>query len=258
MKEARKRIIFFLSIVFFVVLALALLFYFLYPLPKERIKYTDLNDCNIEEEEKDCKYLFELENKETVLVTLGKEKTYMDGEELDRQYVKLGNTRVWEGYITSSGVISMRVWGNLIIAQYGRGYGCGNFGAVVAYNHDAEQIINYGSDEFQQDIDPNNPTLSYYDIKIHEEKKEIEVKADNFGGCDGVVKVPSNIENSYPYISIEPCDKTDVEKYNVSDDYITEATYLIKYQDNGSFSKPIQISKKTFKEIQNEWCNEGE
>ncbi|MGI6484279.1 MAG: hypothetical protein ACOX0R_01465 [Candidatus Dojkabacteria bacterium] len=252
MKEARKRIIFFLSVAFFVVLALALLFYFLYPLQKEKIKYTDFSDCNIEEEEKDCKYLFELENKETVLVILGKEKTNMDGEELDRQYVKLGDTRVWEGYITSSGVVSMRVWGNLIIAHYKEGNGCSSFGKVVAYNSDTEQIINYGSGKFEQNIDNNNPNLTHYNIKVNDEKKEIEIGADHYGECVAEVIIPTT-DNTCGYESIiYPCDKTEIEKYSIPNNYITEATYLIKYQEDGSFSQPEQVFKTTLKE----WCEE--
>lgn len=257
MKEARKRIIFFLSIVFFVVLALALLSYFVFPLQKEKIKYTDLNDCNIEEDGEDCKYLFELENNETVLVTISKEKVsdfYSQEEPLVRQYMKLGDIRVWEGDIMFSAIKSIRVWGNLIIAHYTQGRGCGDSDEIAAYNSNVGEIMHYKSYDYHP-IDPKYPKLSYFEIKIDDEKKEIEVKADNFGGCDATLKVPQDIEDSYSYTSIEPCNKTDVEKYNVSDDYATEATYLIKYQDNGSFSKPIQTSKKTFKEIQNEWCN---
>ncbi|HQA99303.1 MAG TPA: hypothetical protein PLG10_03670 [Candidatus Dojkabacteria bacterium] len=247
MKETRKRRILLLSIGFFVVLALVLLFYFLCPLPKEKIKYTDFGDCNIKEEDKDCKYLFKLENKETILVTLGKEKTYTHGKELDRPYIKLGDKRVWEGATTLSKVVSMRVWGNLIIAHYIGGSGCGILGEVVAYNSDAEQIINYGSYEFQQDVDPNNPALSYYDIKINDEKKEIEIKADHFGGCVATLKVPTT-EDNYESIDL-PCNKAELEKYNIPNDYVTEARYLIKYQEDGSFSKPTQISKETLEEL---------
>jgi len=257
MKKITKKATLFICLGILTLLSIALLSNFLWTIPKEKIKYTDFSDCNIGEEEKDCNYLFELENKETILVTLGKETTHIDGKKLQRQYVKLGNTRVWEGYIVSSRIVNMRVWGNLIIAHYTQGYGCGNLEEVVAYNSDIKQIINYGSEESQQNIDDSNPTLGYYDIKINDEKKEIEIGANNYGGCTGGLKVP-NIENSYPhYWWIEPCNKIDVEKYKVSPDYVTEARYLIKYQGNENFSKPVQIYKETFKEILENCEEEG-
>ena len=76
-----------------------------------------------------------------------------------------------EGATTLSKVVSMRVWGNLIIAHYIGGSGCGILGEVVAYNSDAEQIINYGSYEFQQDVDPNNPASAIMILRLMMRKR---------------------------------------------------------------------------------------
>ena len=249
MKNITKQTTLFICLGIITLLSLAVLSCFLYPLTQKKIRYTDFHDCNIAED-RDCKYLFELDNKKTVLVTIGKEKvsdSLAQKEEKYRQYIKLGDTRIWEGSVGFAGGASMRVWGDLIVAHYVQGYGCGDLGEVVAYNSDVEEVIHYGSDVFQQNVDNNNPTLSYYNIKIDNEKKEIEIEADNFGGCAGGLKVPTT-QDSYEWIT-NPCDKIEIEKYDIPDDYVVKARYLIKYQEDGSFSKPIQISKETFKEI---------